>query len=73
MEDQVNLDELAVIALTERVQRLEKALYASIPWIGVSKHGPSWATDDAKERNRAMCDQAELAALDALAPTGGDQ
>jgi len=39
-------------------QKLKKALAALIPWAGHPADGPSWATPEAKARNKAMCDEA---------------
>lgn len=38
--------------------KLRRALAGVIPWVGESAEGPSWATPEAKARNRAMCERA---------------
>jgi hypothetical protein len=38
--------------------KLSKALAGLIPWVGEPAEGPSWATPEAKARNRAMCEKA---------------
>ncbi len=40
-------------------KKLKRALVHAIPWIGVSKYGPSWATDEAKKINLANCNYAD--------------
>jgi hypothetical protein len=44
--------------------KLKKALEGLICWIGVPPEGPSWATPEAKARNKAMFDAAMQAACD---------
>lgn len=44
--------------LREENAKLRKALAGLIPWAGESPYGPTWATTDAKRRNKAMFDQA---------------
>ena len=38
--------------------KLRDALANAIPWIGDPGYGPSWAAEEAKQRNKAMCDKA---------------
>lgn len=38
--------------------KLRKALAGIIPWAGELPEGPSWATPEAKNRNRAMFNKA---------------
>jgi hypothetical protein len=53
------------MTIDEAVAENEKLLLVLdrvIPWIGVSPDGPAWATQEAKERNRSMCEEAFMAA-----------
>jgi len=47
-----------------RIRELEQALANLIPWAGESPEGPSWATPEAKARNREMCEKAIQDACD---------
>lgn len=38
--------------------KLRRALARVIPWVGMPAEGPSWATPEAKARNRDMCEKA---------------
>ena len=38
--------------------KLKNALSRLIPWAGESPEGPTWATPQAKDKNRAMFDEA---------------
>ncbi len=49
---------LAPPPASERERRLEAALLQAIPWIGHGKNEPSWATPEAAQRNREMCEKA---------------
>lgn len=55
--------------LQNKVKQLELALSDAIPWIGEPAEGPSWATDEAKAKNRRMCGDALEAACDVLGST----
>jgi hypothetical protein len=44
--------------LAVEIAKLRKALAGVIPWVGFPAEGPSWATPDAKARNKAMCEKA---------------
>jgi hypothetical protein len=50
--------------MTAANAKLKKALEGLICWIGVPPEGPSWATPEAKARNKAMFDAAMQAACD---------
>lgn len=50
--------------LQAEILKLRKALSELIPWAGESPSGPSWATDDAKARNKAEFERALAAACD---------
>ena len=53
------------MTIDESVAENEKLLLVLdqvIPWIGASPDGPPWATPGAKARNRAMCEEALMAA-----------
>lgn len=52
--------------LQSKVKQLELALSDAIPWIGEPAEGPSWATDEAKAKNRRMCGDALETACDVL-------
>jgi hypothetical protein len=44
--------------LQAEIDRLRRALEALIPWAGLAPEGPSWATPEAKQRNREMFNKA---------------
>lgn len=50
--------------LVSQNRRLRRALSALICWAGESPDGPSWATPEAKKRNRAMFEAALTAAYE---------
>lgn len=45
-------------ALREENEKLKAALSQLICWAGHPAEGPSWATSEAKSRNKAMCEEA---------------
>jgi hypothetical protein len=51
-------------ALSDANRRLRAALEGLICWIGEPPDGPSWASPEAKQRNRRMFDAAMRRALD---------
>jgi hypothetical protein len=46
-----------VARLKEENAKLREALAAVIPWVGEPAQGPSWATPEAKQRNKTMCEK----------------
>ena len=44
--------------LIDENARLKKALSDLIPWAGEPCEGPDWATEEAKIKNKGMCEQA---------------
>ncbi len=57
-------------SLAAENQKLKRALLLAIPWIGENAEGPSWATPEAKQENRAMCEEAFEAATDCFPEPG---
>lgn len=57
-----------IALLTDENRKLKAALAKAIPWLGQSPDGPSWASDSAKARNLAMCDQAIAEAVACFPP-----
>jgi hypothetical protein len=47
-------------------KRLKNALYDLLCWVDPNPEGPSWATPEARARNREMCESAVAAAYSCL-------
>lgn len=48
----------SVTFLAAENKKLRMALSRLIPWVGILPDGPSWATTEAKVRNREACAKA---------------
>lgn len=60
-------------SLVAENEKLKRSLLLAIPWIGESMEGPAWATPEAKQKNRAMCERAIEAAMACFpAPENGE-
>lgn len=44
--------------MAAELDRVKAILKATVPWIGESKEGPAWASDEGKAKNKAMCAKA---------------
>ena len=56
MQDDLMPDQIET--LKDENAKLKQALLLAIPWIGEPEEGPEWATPEAKNKNRAMCEHA---------------
>lgn len=61
---------LALQAELERMRALADALADAandaFPWVGVGRSGPSWGTEDTRQRNRNSCEAAESGLIRAI-------